>query len=109
MNHYKWNKETDEITEVDFLETIPLYENIENRRVAYDQFDNYEVFTTFLVIDHSFLGLSEKPILFETMCTINGQWQDYQRRYTNSKDARANHMALVEHLKSGKSLEEFES
>ena len=58
------------------------------RIIAKDNFDNVEVSTVFLTMDHSF-G-SGDPILFETM-VFGGQYDDYQWRYSTYEEAEAGH------------------
>lgn len=117
MRKYAWDKATDTLTEVsDILEWAEFMDptgatNMDHRRVARDEFDteagHWEVFTSFLGIDHNFFGKGP-PLVFETMCTLNGQWQNEQWRYSNSKDAHNLHRGLVEWLKEGKALEDFD-
>lgn len=73
------------------------FEDINNRRVAHDTVDDVRVSTVFLGLDHGF-GLSEKPILFETM-VFGGKHNDLQWRYATWQEAVEGHkeaLALVE-------------
>jgi hypothetical protein len=61
-----------------------------DRIIAKDYFDNVEVSTVFLTMDHSFGG--KDPILFETM-VFGGQYDDYQWRYSTYEEAESGHQA----------------
>ncbi len=65
----------------------------------------YWVSTVFLCIDHRYsFSREESPIVFETMITTNGDWDDFQQRYCTSQEALAGHNEIVEKLKQGVSL-----
>ena len=74
--------------------------NINNRRVALDEFGNGSaVSTVFLCIDHSFMEDSKTPILFETMI-FGGKHDEYQERYETAEQAFQGHKKAVEMVKN---------
>jgi hypothetical protein len=73
--------------------------NINNRRVALDEFGNgSSVSTVFLCIDHNFMEDSKTPILFETMAWYKGM--EYEcRRYPTVESALTGHREVVESIR----------
>lgn len=59
-----------------------FFENLDNRKVAYDKVGNIIISTVFLGIDHSILDEIESPILFET-AIIKGDDIEIEERYTS--------------------------
>ena len=105
MRKYIWHKAEDRLEEVtdimkwaEFMET-----SMDNRRVAMDEVGVYVVYTSFLGIDHNFGATGDDPpLVFETMATKSGEWQDWQRRFFCSKDALAFHQSVVEMIRQGR-------
>lgn len=85
-----------ELRRASLLEWGQWFENIDNRRVARDEFgDGHYVSTVCLGVDHNFSG-EGPPILFETMANIAGHWaEDVMRRYATYAEALAGHRELV--------------
>lgn len=92
----------------------------EKRIVGKTQVSAFNVSTVFLVIDHSF-GLSEDPILFETLISIEDGKIDCKcinqvstviegekRRYRTWDEARAGHDGIVEIISSITGEESYE-
>ena len=107
MDHYLWDKATDEIRKCSREECFASYKNMESRRVAMDEIavpylGLVTVYTTFLC--HMLIG----PDMFESTCVLdNGEWFGLQFRYSNSRDALNCHRTIVEHLKAGKHPDTF--
>lgn len=78
-----------------------FFANIERRRVGRDEIDNIVISTVFLGIDHGF-GISERPILFETMIFDESGNEVYCRRYYTWDEAEAGHHEAVEFVKTEK-------
>ena len=69
--------------------------NVENKRVAFTEFDTLQVSTVFLGIDHQW-GIRKTPLLFETMVFDRGNLIDkYCMPYTTWDIAVAGHYAVV--------------
>ena len=73
---------------------------IENRRVGRTEVGDYVVYTSFLSLDHNWIGIGQLehvPILFETMIRHDedDQWLDYQERYATWAEAEAGHKRAV--------------
>ena len=77
----------------DLLEWGRWFEDIENRRVARDEFGDVHVSTVFLGLDHRF-GDEGPLILFETMI-FGGEHDGYERRYSTWTEAEAGHAKAV--------------
>jgi len=99
MEHWIWDRETDEIKSVDFMTWSRWYEKA-NRHLAKDKpCEGVMVSTVFLPGDHS-LGDEDGPILWETMIFSDGvlpHLDESQWRYRSKEDALAGHAnAMVE-------------
>ncbi len=70
----------------------------DKRRVARTTIDDTEVSTVFLGLDHGF-GLSEGPLLFETM-VFGGPLDQEQCRYGTWEDAENGHELMVQRVKA---------
>lgn len=70
-----------------------------DRRVALDDVRGIRVSTVFLGIDHNY-GYSDRPVLFETMCSTEIDWLDMQLRYATWEEAETGHKLVIEQLKS---------
>ncbi len=76
------------------------FENVENKRVAFTEFDNLRVSTVFLGIGRQ-LGIGKTPLLFETMVFDRDNLIDkYCMRYATWYEAEAGHYAVVALIKS---------
>lgn len=66
------------------------------RQVGYTEWEGgWWVSTVFLVIDHGF-GLTDKPVLWETMAFNPSGYEEYlTRRYTSREDAEHGHAEVV--------------
>jgi hypothetical protein len=72
---------------------------IDNRRVALDEFENGVVSTVFLGLDHSFVPDS-LPVLFETMVRVNDAYLDEStRRYSTYAEACEGHTKALAELR----------
>lgn len=69
---------------------------MKNRRVAKTSLKKFDVFTSFLGLNHSFLG-KRKPVVFETMVYDNRtkKWLDIQTRYRTWEEAEEGHRVVV--------------
>ncbi len=79
---------------------MALYEqDFDKRRVGKTRIGRLTVFTTFLVINHSFFG--GPPLVFETMIQDDlGRWLDFQERYSTWEEAEVGHQAAIEWAKA---------
>lgn len=77
------------------LEWGVWFENLDNRRVAYDELDGRGYVSTIcLGLDHAF-GFGP-PQIFETMARIGNNWaDDVMRRYSTYDEALAGHAELL--------------
>lgn len=70
------------------------------RRVAIDEIGGWEVSTVFLGVDHGW-GLTDKPVLFETMLfDAAGKSTGLQRRYHTWEEAEAGHREVCADLRA---------
>lgn len=91
--YYLWDRTTDEIVPCG-LAAYGRGFDIKDRRVAMTELPNgIKVYTTFLSADHNY-G-SGPPLVFETMAERNGEWFDYQERYSTAQEAREGHERAV--------------
>lgn len=104
--HYIFDQETKTVRETHDTKEWAQYFEIANRRVGYDEVNDYIISTVFLGLDHGF-GQGE-PLLFETMIFdkkqpvkgMNGSYESvYMMRYTNYDEAFATHQHMVERLR----------
>lgn len=72
----------------------------ERRRVALDEFNNYEISTVFLGLDYGH-GFTRKPLLFETMIFGNGKCDGYQTRCSTWEEAVKMHQDAIDWIKDG--------
>lgn len=70
------------------------FEKYENRRVRLDVVGEIEVSTIFIGLDHRFLEVTAKPVLWETMI-FGGEHDQYQERYSSYEDALHGHEKAV--------------
>lgn len=73
-------------------EMVRLSQDAAYRVVARDWVGNVEVATVWLGFDHSFR--SAAPVIFETV-VFGGRMDQYSRRYTTEKEARAGHAKVL--------------
>jgi len=66
--------------------------------------DDAHVSTVFLGVDHQ-LTPGGLPLLYETMI-FDGQWDNYQWRWSTRADAAAGHARIVAALREGRSPED---
>lgn len=76
------------------------------RQIMRTYYGKYLISTIFLIIDHGF-GVSESPILWETMVFKNefpsneeleNELESFQKRYSSKKDALAGHQEIVNQI-----------
>ena len=70
------------------------------KRVWHSIIGDYRVFTSFLGLDHSYDG--GPPLLFETMITFKGEWQNHQTRCSTWRQALAMHLKAKKIVKEGR-------
>lgn len=70
----------------------------DERRVAFDEIDGYEVSTVFLGLDHGH-GFSSRPLLFETMIFGKGPGDGYQTRCSTWDEALQMHKVAIKWIK----------
>lgn len=83
---------------IDWADGMRAFENIENCRVARDEFGDIVISTIFLGLDHR-LG-DGPPLLFETMI-FGGEHDGWQERCSTWEGAEAMHEAAVAMVKVG--------
>jgi len=81
----------------DVLEWSKWFGDIENRRVARDEFPGCYVSTIFLGIDHQFGD--GPPLLFETM-VFGGSCDEDMDRYATLPEARVGHRRICEKVRA---------
>jgi hypothetical protein len=91
----------------DVMEVEAFLSDVNKRKVAHTLFDDCEVSTVFLCIDHNFLRKNEEPILFETMI-FGGEHDSFQRRYFTYDEAEKSHELIVDAIKRGLDPNEVE-
>lgn len=70
-----------------------------NRRVAYTEFLNKRVFTSFLGTNHRYNGVGP-PLIFETMVfTMDDYGEEYCERCSTWEEAEAQHQRAIEWVK----------
>ena len=76
-----------------------MMEDIDRRRVGFDEIGDFQVSTVFIGIDHASIG-EGPPLLFETMVFAAGTVDDREtHRYSSWDDALIGHQATVRRLK----------
>lgn len=65
----------------------------DERHIGLDQVGDVEVSTVYIGIDHGH-GLSERPLIFESML-FGGDYDGWAWRYATEREARAGHAHLV--------------
>jgi len=71
------------------------------KRVGIDEVKDTTVSTVFLGLDHSF-GVTDKPVLFETMTFgSNPDFSEFQWRYDSWDKAVKGHQEIVKQIKAG--------
>lgn len=82
------------IVEPNILKWGTWFENIDNRRVAYDNLDDgQEISTVFLGIEGNF-SVSGLSLLFETLIQ-GGDYDGYMIRYATWEQAKKGHRLIV--------------
>ncbi len=85
-----FNRKGEEIT---MDEWATLFEDKEYKVVRKTTVRKSEVSTVWLGSDHGY-GMSDKPIIFETM-VFGGIWDQFEQRYTTEKLAVLGHDTIV--------------
>jgi hypothetical protein len=87
--------ENKEVVPSDSVSASSHMEDVSQRVVAYsDMPDGSLLSTVFLYLDHS-MGISDGPILFESMW-FGGPYNGHQRRYKTWKEAEEGHADMLE-------------
>lgn len=94
IQHYKWNRETDEVTPCEFWEYIDWY-NEDAIRVDETYVGLSRISTVFLGIGVVVPGSHKVMSLFETM-VFGGQLSGHTMRCDNPGEARQNHKDVCE-------------
>lgn len=97
LRHYIMEKDGT-IRPVSLLTWAKWFENVDNRRVAWEDIGDLHVSTVFLGLDHNW-GLKGDPILFETMIFDKGGESVFCARYSTREQAIAGHQKAVRRLK----------
>lgn len=84
--------------EDDYIAWIRQWDDVEGRRVAYDELPGVTVSTVFLATDHNWRDTGD-PILWGTM-VFGGELDSEQWRYTSEKDALVGHAKVVAMVKA---------
>lgn len=85
-----------EVTLEEYIAHDPLYSKRERYTIGRDTFDNdVLVSTVFLGIDHNYAGMSDEPLLFETMI-LGGDYDGYQIRCSDWDKAVQIHKETVQ-------------
>jgi len=82
-------------------EAARLFRDFDERRVAYNQFDDVEVSTVHIVFNHRFSD--GPPLIFETMI-FGGEYDQHQWRYSTLDDALEGHQRVCVLLQEGRCL-----
>jgi hypothetical protein len=91
-----------EVTLEEYIAHDPLYTKRERYTIGRDMFDNdVLVSTVFLGIDHNYAGMSDEPLLFETMI-LGGDYDDYCVRSTSWEKALQIHKETVQLINNQK-------
>jgi len=94
MDKYILDENGEPVLEDDIHVWGRWFEDIDNRRVAYDEKGPVSVSTVFLGLDHRRLGDGGSPLLWESM-VFDDSWEgETQERYTSAADAIEGHKAL---------------
>jgi len=80
--------------EPDAIKWANWFSVIENRRVDFTVIGDVEISTVFLGLNHSF-GLTDKPVLYETM-VFGGKHDGHCQRYCTREEAIAGHSLCVD-------------
>ena len=75
------------------------FNDIEKRRLGYDEIGNKIISTIFLGLDHSFSLTGENPMPFETAISIDGEF-DIVERYRSYNDAMEGHKKWIKKISS---------
>ena len=75
------------------LEYLKWFENVENRKIAFDTVGNVDISTIFLGKD-AVLGMYKKPVLWETMIFGKNAYRG-PVRYQSERDALKGHSIMV--------------
>ena len=101
MHHHYILDDAGNVVPCDLMTWARWFENVENRRVAFDEVGDYQVSTIFLGLDHSFdYGpqdpLTWKPVLWESIIFDVIRDCKEMLRYRSREAALAGHAHLVE-------------
>ena len=89
-----------EVSFDEYIAISALTKEQDNRRVAFDSFQEFEVSTVFLSINHGFIPKgpgNNLPILYETIIIENGEYGDMER-YPTWDEAYFGHITTVERI-----------
>lgn len=95
------------IKHANMFEWAKWFENGSNRRIDKTEFEEGNVSTVFLGIDHNFCFdkfLEHKPILFETM-VFGGKFDQLQWRYSTLGEAKQGHYEIVSAIREDRNPE----
>lgn len=90
---------------IDVMKWATLLENFEYKRVTQDwiPYNQFEVSTVWLGLDHSFGGWSE-PLIFETM-VFSGEGRELDcARYASEGEANAGHIKMLAYWREKSAL-----
>lgn len=96
MHWYYGLDENKNVFPINRMDTLKYYEDMDLRRVGLDSVSDYDVSTVFLVMNH---GFHRTPILFETMVSKDGEFLDFQDRYSTWSESVLGHDFVIKHLK----------
>jgi hypothetical protein len=83
---------------------IEMWEDIDVKRIGYNEVGSYHVSTVWLGINHSFGD--GPPVIFETMIFGEGPLDQEQWRYCTRQGAEKGHRAAVDLVNAENQLEE---
>lgn len=84
-----------ELIPADMLTWSKWFEDIDNRRIGYDEFEGGYISTVCLGMNHRF---TEMPLWFETMI-FGGEHDQYLERYATLAEAQEGHKRAVQMVK----------
>jgi hypothetical protein len=100
-----YDREGNKISFQQYVELLGDSKNwMDYRRVAFDQYGDFDVSTIWLGINHNWSGKGD-PVIFETMIFVRVPDDEdrssvYCRRYTNEQEALEGHKEALETLKT---------
>jgi hypothetical protein len=93
------------IPEDDPVAWTAFMENVERRRVAFDEAGKWTVSTVFMGMDHDVVGAGP-PVLWKTMVYGPPPWGGFSCWYSNRWKALSYHDQLAEAVRRGQDLPE---